>query len=63
MYVYQRNRFGALQTDSAGKASVDLEDELHGARFFKLQNFQILNFEKIQQKYQSLGYELFYLCV
>jgi hypothetical protein len=40
-----------------------MEHELHGARFSKLQKIQILKFEKIQKKYQSVVYDLFYQCV
>jgi hypothetical protein len=34
-----------------------------GALFLKLGKIQILNFEKNKQKYQSVAYDLFYLCV
>jgi hypothetical protein len=40
-----------------------MEHELHGARFSKLQKNQNLNFKKIQKKYQSVVYDLFYQCV
>jgi hypothetical protein len=43
--------------------NVNMEHELHVARFFKLQKIQNLNFEKIQKKYQSVVYDLFYQCV
>jgi hypothetical protein len=39
--------------------SVNLEEELHGACFLKLQKIQILNFEKIKNKYRSVVYNLF----
>jgi hypothetical protein len=42
---------------------VVLEDNLTGARFFKFQKIQILNFEKIQKHYQGVVHDLFYLCV
>jgi hypothetical protein len=44
-------------------SGVNMEHELHGARFSKLQKIQNLNFEKIQKKYQSVVYDLFYQCV
>jgi hypothetical protein len=43
--------------------NVNMEQELHGARFSKLQKIQNLNFGKIQKKYQSVVYNLFYQCV
>jgi hypothetical protein len=43
--------------------SVILVDELTGARYFKIQKIQILNFEKIQKNYQSVVYDFFYMYV
>jgi hypothetical protein len=40
--------------------SVNMEPKLHGACFSKLQKIQNLNFEKIQKKYRSVVYDLFY---
>jgi hypothetical protein len=37
-----------------------MEHELYGACFSKLQKIQNLNFEKIQKKYRSVVYDLFY---
>jgi hypothetical protein len=39
----------AMTTNDGSGECVDLEDELHGARFFKLQKIQILNFKKNQK--------------
>jgi hypothetical protein len=42
---------------------VDLGDEIPEARYFRLWKIQILSFKEIQQNYQSVVYDLFYLCV
>jgi hypothetical protein len=41
---------------------VNLEDELHGACFFKLWKIQILYFEKFKRIYTSVVGDLLYMC-
>jgi hypothetical protein len=51
------------ERERGGCEWVVLEVELNGARFFKFQKIQILNFEKIQKNYHGVQHDFCYLCV